>query len=374
MRVFRPILTVGAVAVATACAEPGPMASALVQPEPAPLLSAAPGRAVEGSYVVVLKDGATPRSVAAATGVGARHVYAAALNGFSADLTPAQLDALRRHPGVRYVEEDQRVEAMSVPWGLDRIDQLSLPLDGIFQVNTVPSNVSAYVVDTGIDTSHPAFAGMAANVFDATGGGPICNGHGTAVAGILGSTTHGVAAGVQLRGVRALGCTGSGTTSQVISAVNWVAANHVPPAVANFSMAGGVSTALNSAVAALVSTGVFTTAAVANGGSSSCSSSPVSAAGVLGVGPSTMSDTPGLPIGPCLDIYAPGITIPTLAMGGGTVTVSGSSMATPHVSGVAALYLANNPTATPAAVTSWILANATTLGSTPYPLVYKSTL
>ncbi len=374
MRCFRPFLTVGAIAAAAACSEPGPVASALVQPEPAPLLAAAPGRAVEGSYVVVLKEGATPRAVAAATGVGARHVYAAALNGFSAELTPDQLASLRRHPGVRYVEEDQRMEAMSVPWGLDRIDQLSLPLDGVYQVNTVPSNVSAYVIDTGIDTSHPGFAGMASNAFDVTGGGPLCSGHGTAVAGVLGSTTHGVAAGVQLKSVRVVGCGSSATTSQVIAGVNWVAANHVPPAVANISLAGGVSMALNSAVTALVSSGVFTAAAVVNGGGSSCSSSPASATGVVGVGPSTITDAAGLPIGPCLDIYAPGSAIPTLAMGGGTITVSGSSIATPHVTGVAALYLANNPTATPAAVTAWIMSNATTLGSTTNPLVYKSTL
>jgi subtilisin family serine protease len=317
---------------------------------------------VEGSYIVVLREGADARSVAAVAGVEPGFVYRAALNGFAATLGAGQLAALRHNPAVEYVEQDQAVEATAAPWGLDRIDQHNLPLNGVYNVSTLASNVNAYIIDTGIYTAHPAFGGRATNVFDALGGtGADCNGHGTAVAGVVGSTTHGVARGVKLKGVRALNCTGSGTTSGIIASVDWVRINRVNPAVANISLGGSASTALNTAVTNLVNSGVFTAVAVGNGGTNACNTSPAGAAGAYGVGASTPTDNvmSGTNYGSCLDIYAPGSSIPTTWLNGGTNTLSGSSMATPHVTGVAALYLAYNPGATSTAVASWITGNAT---------------
>ncbi|HEX8274440.1 MAG TPA: S8 family peptidase [Longimicrobiaceae bacterium] len=383
MRPLRPVLLAVAAAGLAACSDQGPVASAPASAEPAPLLSAAPGRAVEGSYIVVLNEGAGPRSVAAAAGVEPAFVYGAALNGFAAELNGGQLAALQRDPRVRYVEENQTVAATAVPWGLDRIDQHNLPLDGIYSVNTLAPGVSVYVIDTGIQTAHPAFGGRAANVYDALGGtGQDCNGHGTAVAGVVGSSTHGVARGVKLRGVRVLSCAGSGTTAQSIAGIDWVRVNGVRPAVANISLGGSVSSALNTAVTNLVNAGVFTAVAVGNGGTSACNTSPASAAGAYGVGASTPTDNvmSGTNYGSCLDIYAPGSSIPTTWLNGGTTTLSGSSMATPHVAGVAALYLAYNPTASSTTVANWITSNATVgvlIGVPPGTanrLLYKATL
>ncbi len=360
MRRFRPLLLAGAVVGAAACSDQGPVAP--VSAGPAPLLAAAPGQAVEGSYIVVLNPGADPRSVAAVAGVEPGFVYRAALSGFAAKLGAGQLAALRHNPAVEYVEQDQAVEATAVPWGLDRIDQHNLPLNGVYSVNTLASNVNAYIIDTGIYTAHPLFGGRASNVFDALGGtGADCNGHGTAIAGIVGSTTYGVAKGVKLKGVRALNCAGSGTTAGIIASVDWVRVNRVNPAVANISLGGSVSTALNTAVTNLVNSGVFTAVAVGNGGTNSCNTSPASAAGAYGVGASTPTDNvmSGTNYGSCLDIYAPGQSIPTTWLNGGTNTLSGSSMATGHVTGVAALYLAYNPGATSSAVAGWITGNAT---------------
>ncbi|MET0400351.1 MAG: S8 family peptidase [Longimicrobiaceae bacterium] len=362
MRRFRPLLLAGAVAGAAACSDQGPVASAPASAGPAPLLAAAPGQAVEGSYIVVLKPGADPRAVAAVAGVEPGYVYRAALSGFAAELGAGQLAALRHNPAVEYVEQDQAVEATAVPWGLDRIDQHNLPLNGLYNVSTLASNVNAYIIDTGIYTAHPLFGGRASNVYDALGGtGADCNGHGTAIAGIVGSTTYGVAKGVKLKGVRALNCTGSGTTAGIIASVDWVRVNRVNPAVANISLGGSVSTALNTAVTNLVNSGVFTAVAVGNGGTNACNTSPASAAGAYGVGASTPTDNvmSGTNYGSCLDIYAPGSSIPTTWLNGGTNTLSGSSMATGHVTGVAALYLAYNPGATSSAVASWITGNAT---------------
>jgi subtilisin family serine protease len=383
MRHFRPALLAGAVAALTACSDGGPVASAPASAEPAPLLSAAHGRAVEGSYVVVLKPGADPRSVAAVAGVEPGFVYTAALNGFAAELNGGQLTALRHNPNVEYVEQDQEVEAMAVPWGLDRIDQKYLPLNGIYNVNTLASNVNAYVIDTGIYTAHPEFGGRAANVYDATGGnGQDCNGHGTGVAGVVGSKTYGVAKGVKLRGVRALNCSGSGTISQMIASVDWVRINHVKPAVANMSVGGGYSSAMNTAVTNLVNAGVFT--AVASGGSAAnaCNYSPSSTPAAYTVGPTNSADNvaSSANYGSCLDIYAPGVNITTVWLNNGIQTLSGSSFAAPHVAGAAALYLAYNPGAGSTAVANWITTNATTgvlIGvppGSPNRLLYKSTL
>jgi subtilisin family serine protease len=239
-----------------ACADASPVS--VDAPAAAPLVSAA-SRGIDGAYIVVLNEGADPRAVAAVAGVSPRHIYTAALVGFSAALNAGQLTALRHNPDVAWVEQDQEVRALAAPWNLDRIDQRNLPLNGTYAPLGSPgTGVYAYVIDTGILTSHTQFGGRAAVAYDALGGnGQDCNGHGTHVAGTIGATTYGVANQVRLRAVRVLNCTGSGTTSAIIAAIDWVRVNRTNPAVANLSLGGGFSSALNTAVNNLASSGVF---------------------------------------------------------------------------------------------------------------------
>jgi subtilisin family serine protease len=385
MRPLRPILLAAAAAALAACSDGGPVAPVSPDAGLAPLFSAAPGRVVPGSYVVVLKPGADPRAVAAGAGAEPAFVYTAALNGFAARLNAGQLAALRRHPAVGSVEEDQTVEAAAVRWGLDRIDQHFLPLNGQYNFMSLGAGVRVYVVDSGILTTHPEFGGRAQNVFDATGGnGTDCSGHGTHMAGIVGAASYGVAKGVQLRGVRVLNCNGSGTLSWMIAAVDWVRVNHTPPAVASFSVTTGYSGALNAAVANLVAAGVFTAVAAGNNSGNACSYSPGSVATAFTVAGSTPSDgvLPGSNLGSCVDGFAPGSAVSTW-LGNGTMNLSGSSVAAPHVAGVAALYLDYVPGAAPSATTTWIAGNMTsgvivgipaTPPGTPNRLLFKSTL
>ena len=356
-------LALGAGLVATAL----PAASA-----PAPLapLLAASGQAAPGAYVVVLRPGGEPRRLVHGLQVEARHVYEGTLAGFAAQLTPAQLDRVRRDPAVESVEPDQVVRVdrrPSIPagsgrYGLDRIDQRALPLSGSYTSRTGAAGVQAYVIDTGIATSHPDFGGRARNVHDATGGtGADCNGHGTHVAGILGGARHGVAKAVRLRGVRVLGCDGSGSTADVISAVQWVTAHAVKPAVANLSLSGGYSRALNRAVSALSGSGVLVAVAAGNDGGQACSSSPASAAAAVTTAATSRTDTrPAFSnSGSCVDTYAPGVDVTSTWLRGGTRTLSGTSMASPHVAGVAALYKATHGETSSPALAGWIRTTAT---------------
>ncbi|HEX6042505.1 S8 family peptidase, partial [Longimicrobium sp.] len=334
----------------------------------------APGKGVDGAYVVVLKDGADPRGVAAAAGVRPRLVYTAALSGFAAELNAGQLTALRHHPAVEYVEQDQVVAAQqAIHWGLDRIDQQFLPLNGSYGANTGAAGVYVYVIDTGITPTHPELAGRTSNVFDAFGGtGADCHGHGTMLARIIGSGTVGVAKQVQLRGLRVLNCTGSGTTSGIIAGVDWVRVNRITPAVANLALGGGGSAALNTAVNNLANSGVAVAVAAGNGGTLACSVSPAGATAALTVAASTIADasSPGTNYGSCVDLYAPG------SSPGG----SGTSYSSAYVAGVAALYKFYNPAASTPAVNAWIVGNATpgvlsgVPAGTPNLLLYKSTL
>ena len=349
MRSFRPALLAGSLAALAACSDGGPAASAPPAAEPAPLRSAAPGKAVEGAYVVVLREGADPRSVAAVAGVEPGFVYAAALNGFSARLSGGQLTALRHNPAVDYVEQDQEMVVQYVqtspPWNLDRIDQRSLPLDGRYVYNSLGGGVRAYVIDSGLQANHPEFGGRAQNVYDAVGDGQNgndCNGHGTHVAGIVGSVKYGVAKGVALRGVRAVNCSGSGTTSGIIASVDWVRVNAVRPAVANLSLGGGFSSALNTAVNNLATSGVFISVGSGAENQSACNVSPASAASAFTVAATTSTDARASysNYGSCIDIFAPGSSILSTWIGSTTRTLSGTSMAAPHAAGVAALYKA----------------------------------
>jgi subtilisin family serine protease len=384
MKLSKTVVAVGATLALAACSDQSPVAGRA--PEAAPLLSAGAG-AIEGSYVVVLNEGADPRSVAAVAGVEPNFVYTAAVNGFAATLNAGQLNALQHNPNVAYVEQDQEYEAAAtqspVTWGLDRIDQRYLPLSNSYTYNTTASTVYAYIIDTGIYTSHTQFGGRATNVYDALGGnGQDCNGHGTHVAGTVGSSTYGVAKAVRLRGLRVLNCSGSGSTSGIIAAIDWVRVNRTNPAVANLSLGGGYSSTLNTAINNLANSGVFVAVAAGNENQNACNVSPASAASATTVAASTSSDAKASysNYGSCVDLYAPGSSITSTWLNGGTNTISGTSMASPHVAGVAALYKATYGNASTSTIDSWIKSNATANvitgnpSGTPNRLLYKAAL
>ncbi|HEX6291566.1 MAG TPA: S8 family peptidase [Herpetosiphonaceae bacterium] len=330
----------------------------------------AQGKAIDNQYIVVLKAGASPQSVAAVAAVHPTYVYESALNGFAAELNAGQLTALQRNPSVDYIEQDgevsinatQYMDANGDPWGLDRIDQRYLPLSGTYTYNTLASNVSAYVIDTGIHTAHGDFGGRATNVYDALGGtGNDCNGHGTHLAGTIGGLTWGVAKGVRLRGVRVLDCNGSGTYSGVIAGIDWVRVNAVRPAVANLSLGGGANTSVDTAVNNLANSGVFVAVAAGGSGGSACNYSPARAAGAYTVAASDRNDNRASfsNYGSCVDIYAPGVSIKSTWLNYGVNTLSGTSMATAHVTGCAAKYKAVYGDAATTTVAGWLSNNAT---------------
>jgi subtilisin family serine protease len=336
---------------------------------------------IENNYIVVLDDSVIgPRgnfSIApyvaqemVATHRGQlKHLYQHALNGFAVEMTPEEAEALSQDFRVAYVEEDGIVTADATqsnpPWGLDRIDQRNLPLNAIYTFNWTGSGVRAYVIDTGIRTTHTQFGGRASNVFDAFGGsGADCNGHGTHVSGTIGGSTYGVAKSALLRGVRVLDCNGSGSNSGVIAGVDWVTNNHINPAVANMSLGGGASSALDTAVNNLANSGVPIAVAAGNSNANACNTSPARAANAITVGSTTTSDARSSfsNFGTCLDLFAPGSGILSswFSSDTATATLSGTSMASPHVAGVAALYKQANPGASATTTRNAIVNGATT--------------
>jgi subtilisin family serine protease len=383
--------------LAAACADAPTTPPSAAAPVPAGAKAArtggaAPMEAIPEHYIVVFND-----EIADVPGVAARlahargakllRVYDAALKGMAIQLPDAAAAALAQLPEVAYVEQDQVVTIdatqSGATWGIDRIDQRSRPLSTTYTYTSTGSGVRAYIIDTGIYTSHSNFGGRASNVYDALGGsGADCNGHGTHVAGTVGSATWGVAKGALLRGVRVLNCSGSGSTSGIIAGINWVASNHIKPAVANMSLGGGYSSSLNTAANNLASAGVFLAVAAGNSNANACNYSPASAANATTVASSTSSDAKSSfsNYGSCVDLYAPGSSITSTWLNGGTNTISGTSMASPHVAGVAALYKATYGDASYSTIRSWLVNNATSgviTGNptgTPNRLLYKAGL
>lgn len=339
---------------------------------------ASPGQPIPGRWIVVFNQN-TPdapglaRQLAQDHGSAPTFVYSTALRGFAAPLSDQAVAALRRNPNVAYIEQDQVATAIGTQtgatWGLDRIDQRALPLDGSFTYDNDGAGVNAYILDTGIRTSHNEFAGRATFAVDFIGDGNEnvnsgdCGGHGTHVAGTVGGSTYGVAKGVALYAVRVLDCGGSGSYSAVIGGIDWVAANHSAPAVANMSLGGGASSSLNQAVENAIAAGVTFAVAAGNENTNACNRSPASAPSALTVGASTSSDSRSSfsNFGTCLDLFAPGsaITSSTNGSDGSTGTWNGTSMATPHVAGAVALLLANDNSLSPSQITTLITQNAT---------------
>lgn len=338
-------------ATAVACASV-PLTGAVAAPRVA-VLGAAHGDGVPGQYIVTMKHAS---QVSRAIRFPTVHRFG---NGFAARLSAAQLRSVRSDPDVATIEQDQIIRiatTQSSPvWGLDRIDQAKLPLSHSYTYTHTGSGVDAYVIDTGIDTSLSQFGGRANTVY----GGSDCNGHGTHVAGIIGSKSYGVAKSVRLHSVQVLDCDGSGTTSDVIAGIDYVKAHHAAKSVANLSLGGSKSTALNDAVTALSKSGVFVAVAAGNDNADACSSSPASAASVEAAAATSSSDTRASfsDYGSCVDVYAPGVNIKS-TYPGGTAYLSGTSMASPFVAGVAALYKSAYGQATFGTVQKWITDHA----------------
>lgn len=333
---------------------------------------------IPGQYIVLLK-GEVPENeidrqadrIAFSRNARIGEVWKRAAHGFVAQMSAADAAALANDPSVALVEEDGimsiSVTQSNPTWGLDRIDQSTLPLNSAYTYTVNGSGVRAYIIDTGILATHGDFGGRVINGYTAIsdGRGTVdCNGHGTHVAGTVGGNTYGVAKGVNLVPVRVLGCSGSGSTSGVIAGVNWVTNQAYRPAVANMSLGGGASTALDTAIQNSINAGVTYVVAAGNNNRNACNYSPARVAAALTIGATTSSDARASysNYGSCLDLFAPGSSVVSdyYTSNTATATLSGTSMASPHVAGAVALYLAANAGATPSQVATAINQNAST--------------
>jgi len=330
---------------------------------------------VAGRFIVTLKERTNPAAVAREHGVRPDYVYTHALTGFAGAISDAARQGLLRDNRVVRVEPDGIATIVTTQtgatWGLDRIDQRA-GLNTMYNYTNTGTGVTAYILDTGIRFSHSEFGGRAVSGFDAVDGGSAddCNGHGTHVAGTVGGANYGVAKNVSLVAVRVLNCSGSGTWSGVIAGIDWVTAHHAAgtPAVSNMSLGGGANTSVDNAVRNMIADGVSSAIAAGNGNQGgraqdACKYTPARVSQAMTIGATDQSDrkTSWSNYGTCVDWFAPGLNITSAWYNGNTATrtISGTSMATPHTAGVAALYLEDNPGASPSAVSAALAANNT---------------
>ena len=352
-------------------------------------IAPAAGAVIPGQFIVVLHDvtareatapveaeAVTASRLAASINGEILYVYDAALSGFAVRVPPGEeisaAATLESDPKVDYVEPDRVARVFEIDgtqtgatWGLDRIDQASLPLNSTYNYPNSGAGVHAYIIDTGVLITHTQFTGRIGTGFSAVGASSNyvdCNGHGTHVSGTVGGTTYGVAKQVTIHPIRVLDCNGSGSNSGVIAGVNWVTANRQLPAVANMSLGGSASSTLDTAVANSIAAGITYAIAAGNDNQNACNYSPARTASALTVGATTNTDARASysNYGTCLDIFAPGSSITSAWYTGSSANavLSGTSMATPHVAGAAALYLAANPSASPAQVAQALTAGA----------------
>ena len=353
----------------------------------APLKAMNDHTAIEGQYIVVLKESDTlsasftaqnfvqsaAEDVSNNLGVKVEQEFSNAILGMTVTASDAQIEALRDSPLVDYIEANRTITVTETQfnppsWGIDRVDQDNLPLNNEYQYEGDGTGVHVYIIDTGISDSHPDFAGRIGNGTDAVDNDSDpadCHGHGTHVAGTAAGTTYGIAKGATIHGVRVLNCQGSGSTAGVIAGMDWVIANVQTPAVANMSLGGSFSQTQNDAVDRMVDAGITLVTAAGNDGVDGCTFSPGSAENAFNVGATDRYDSRvngswSSNWGSCLDIMAPGNSIVSAShQGSGSATMSGTSMAAPHVAGGVALYLERNPGQTPAEVMAGMLDEAT---------------
>src|SRR5438477_7659440 len=343
-----------------------------------PVRGAGSPDAVAGSYLVMLRDhtlaeAAVRRAAAELTrrqGGTVSRAFASTVHGFSAQMTGTEAGRLAADPAVEYVQQDQRVSLTGTQvappsWGLDRIDQRSLPLSNSYTYPSTAATVHAYVIDTGIRITHQDFGGRAQYGYDAVDNNTVaddCNGHGTHVAGTVGGTSYGVAKQVQLVAVRVLDCSGSGTYSQIVAGIDWVTAHAVKPAVVNMSLGGPADSFLDDAVSASIASGITYAVAAGNSNTDACGTSPARVPTAITVGATDKTDTRASfsNYGSCVDSFGPGVNITSAAKtsDSATAVMSGTSMATPHVTGAAALLLAANPALRPQQVRDALVSGA----------------
>jgi subtilisin family serine protease len=391
-------VTAVAVAAGLAALTAGVAGATPAVPADGTVVAANAANAVKDRYIAVLRETPETAKPGFARWLAARYnatvtaEYGSAVRGFTVTLSEKGARRLAAHPAVAYVEQDRTVATTlatqpGAPWGLDRIDQRALPLAGTYVSPNTGAAVTAYILDTGVRLTHSEFAGRARSGYDfidKDSDASDCQGHGTHVAGTVAGKTYGVAKQAKIVSVRVLDCNGSGSYSAIIAGVDWVTKNAVKPAVANMSLGGSASATLDTAVKNSIASGITYAVAAGNENKDACTVSPARQPDAITVGATDVNDAraPFSNHGPCLDVFAPGSAVLSATKGGDTSsgTMSGTSMATPHVAGVAALYLAANPAWTPADVRAAMVTDSTAgrvtgrAAGSPDTLLYTGTV